>query len=129
MRFVMFTYPDPAFAATWLEIDAAEREAEIERHGEWFKRHRDKIAGGEELAWPPIRVRAVLRGRGLEEPLRQIAINAGEEGSEQGRQSSTSGTAVPSVHRRPSARSIATDTAVDRMARRSSPSRARPCHP
>jgi hypothetical protein len=60
MRFVLFTYPDPEYAATWLDLDAAEREIEIERHREWFGRHRDKIAGGEELAWP-IRARTVRR--------------------------------------------------------------------
>jgi hypothetical protein len=63
MRFVMFTFPDPEYAATWLEIDAAEREIEIDRHREWFARHRDKVAGGEELAWP-IRARTVRRHRG-----------------------------------------------------------------
>ncbi|MDQ2934933.1 MAG: hypothetical protein M3R49_08100 [Chloroflexota bacterium] len=44
MRFVVFTFPDPEYAATWLEIDAAEREAEIELHREWF----DGIVKG----WP-----------------------------------------------------------------------------
>ncbi len=63
MRFVLFTYPDPEYAATWLDLDAAEREVEIERHREWFGRHRDKIAGGEELAWP-IRARTVRRHGG-----------------------------------------------------------------
>jgi len=63
MRFVLFTYPDPEYAATWLDLDAAEREAEIERHREWFARHREKIAGGEELAWP-IRARTVRRHNG-----------------------------------------------------------------
>ncbi len=63
MRFVMFTFPDPEYAATWLEIDAAEREAEVERHREWFGRHRDKVAGGENLAWP-IRARTVRRRGG-----------------------------------------------------------------
>ena len=63
MRFVLFTYPDPEYAATWLDLDAAEREIEIERHREWFGRHRDKIAGGEELAWP-IHARTVRRRAG-----------------------------------------------------------------
>lgn len=63
MRFVLFTYPDPEYAATWLDLDAAEREAEIARHREWFARHRGKIAGGEELAWP-IRARTVRRHKG-----------------------------------------------------------------
>jgi hypothetical protein len=63
MRFVLFTYPDPEYAAIWLELDPAERELEIERHREWFGRHRDKVAGGEELAWP-IRARTVRRHGG-----------------------------------------------------------------
>ncbi len=63
MRFVLFTYPDPEYAATWLEIDPEEREAEIERHRQWFGRHSSKIAGGEELAWP-IRARTVRRRDG-----------------------------------------------------------------
>lgn len=63
MRFVLFTYPDPEYAATWRDLDAEGREVEIERHREWFGRHRDKVAGGEELAWP-IRARTVRRRRG-----------------------------------------------------------------
>lgn len=63
MRFVMITYPDPEYAATWLELDPGQREAEIERHRDWFQRHRERVAGGENLAWP-IRARTVRRRNG-----------------------------------------------------------------
>lgn len=63
MRFILFTYPDPEYAATWLNLAPAEREAETELHREWFRRHSSKIAGGEELAWP-IHARTVRRRNG-----------------------------------------------------------------
>jgi hypothetical protein len=60
MRFVLFTYPDRQYADTWDDLPAAERQAEIDRHIAWFQKHRDRIVGGEELAWPP-RIRTVRR--------------------------------------------------------------------
>ena len=61
-RFVCFTYPDPEYASHWLEMSEAERQAEIGRHNVWFAKHRDRIRGGEELAWPKL-VRTVrVRG-------------------------------------------------------------------
>jgi hypothetical protein len=60
MRFVLFTYPDRHYADTWDDLPAAERQAEIDRHIAWFQEHRERIVGGEELAWPP-RVRTVRR--------------------------------------------------------------------
>jgi hypothetical protein len=61
-RFVLFTYPDPDYASRWLDMTEAERQAEIERHNVWFAKHRERIKGGEELAWPKL-VRTVrVRG-------------------------------------------------------------------
>lgn len=53
-RFVMFTYPDPDYAASWDSLSRAERQAEIDRHSVWFQKHRPHIQGGEELAWPRV---------------------------------------------------------------------------
>jgi hypothetical protein len=61
-RFVLFTYPDPDYASRWLDMTEGERQAEIERHNVWFAKHRERIKGGEELAWPKL-VRTVrVRG-------------------------------------------------------------------
>jgi hypothetical protein len=50
MRFVMFTYVHPDDAAAYEAKPAGEQEAFIERHQDWFRKHREHIAGGEELA-------------------------------------------------------------------------------
>ena len=61
-RFVLFTYPDPDYASRWLDMTEAERQAEIERHNVWFAKYRERIKGGEQLAWPKL-VRTVrVRG-------------------------------------------------------------------
>ena len=63
MRFVLFTYPDPDYAARWTSLSDDERVAEIEEHNAWFRKHGDKIRGGADLAWPKV-VRTVRVRRG-----------------------------------------------------------------
>lgn len=62
MRYVIFNWVDPADAAAWEAWPEAEQVADAERHGEWFAKYRDKIVGGEELAYPPV-VKALRPGR------------------------------------------------------------------
>jgi hypothetical protein len=49
MRYVMFTYVHPDDAAAYEALPAAEQEAFIERHRDWFRRWREHVDGGEEL--------------------------------------------------------------------------------
>jgi hypothetical protein len=62
MRYVMFTYPDADFAATYEQLPPEEIEADIARHMAWFQKHRAHIDGGEELGFP--REARTLRRRG-----------------------------------------------------------------
>jgi hypothetical protein len=52
MRYVMFTWVHPDDASAWEAWKDADKEADVSRHREWFGKHRDKIAGGEELDYP-----------------------------------------------------------------------------
>lgn len=52
MRFVLFTYPDPDYAARYDQLSPEEQQAEVAHHMAWFERHRERIRGGEELGWP-----------------------------------------------------------------------------
>ena len=61
MRFVLFTYPDPDYAARYDALSPEEQQAEVARHMAWFERHRDHVVGGEELSWP--RAARVVRRR------------------------------------------------------------------
>jgi hypothetical protein len=62
MRYVMFTYPDADFAATYEQLPPEEIEADVARHMAWFQKHRAHIDGGEELGFP--REARTLRRRG-----------------------------------------------------------------
>jgi hypothetical protein len=62
MRYVMFTYPDADFAATYEQLPPEEIEADVARHMAWFQKHRAHIDGGEELGLP--RGARTLRRRG-----------------------------------------------------------------
>lgn len=62
MRYVMFSYVDPADAVAWDALSPAERDADTDRYRAWFAKHRERIAGGEELDYPPT-VKALRRGR------------------------------------------------------------------
>ncbi len=63
MRFVLFTYPDPDYAARWDEMSEQERGDSLTRHIAWFERYRDRIQGGADLAWPKV-IRTVRRAAG-----------------------------------------------------------------
>ena len=63
MRFVLFTYPDPDYAARWEEMSERERDESMSEHIAWFKRYRDRVQGGADLAWPKV-IRTVRRRAG-----------------------------------------------------------------
>lgn len=60
MRYVLFTYPDPDYAANWLSFSEEERAASIEDHVAWFAKYGDRIRAGADLAWPKV-VRTIRR--------------------------------------------------------------------
>ena len=64
MKFALFTYPDPDYAAHYDNLPDDVRQAEIDEHNRWFAKHRDRIRGGTELAWP--KVARTVRRRGGE---------------------------------------------------------------
>jgi hypothetical protein len=49
MRYVLMNWVHPDDAAAWEAWSAEEKQADIDRHMAWFGKHRDHIAGGEEL--------------------------------------------------------------------------------
>jgi hypothetical protein len=61
-KFVLFNWVDPADAAVWERWSNVEQEADVERHRAWFRTFGDKLAGGEELAYPPV-VKTLRPGR------------------------------------------------------------------
>ena len=63
MRFVLFTYPDPDYAARWDSMSEEERAGSLTEHIAWFERHGERIRGGADLAWPKV-VRTVRRRAG-----------------------------------------------------------------
>ena len=63
MRFVLFTYPDPDYAARWDSMSDEERASSIEDHNAWFEEYGDRIRGGANLAWPKV-IRTVRRRAG-----------------------------------------------------------------
>jgi hypothetical protein len=50
MRYVLMNWVHPDDAAAWEGWSAEEKQADVDRHIAWFGKHRDHIAGGEELA-------------------------------------------------------------------------------
>jgi hypothetical protein len=62
MRHVMFTFVHPDDAAAYNALSAEEQQADVERHIAWFRRHGERIVGGEELD-EPARVKALRPGR------------------------------------------------------------------
>jgi hypothetical protein len=62
MRHVMFTFVHPDDAAAYERLTPDQQRADVERHLDWFRRHRDRIVGGEELD-EPARVKALRPGR------------------------------------------------------------------
>jgi hypothetical protein len=67
MRYVMFTWVHPDDAMAWEGWSDAEKEADVNRHREWFGKHGGKIAGGEELDYPRVvkTLRAGRQGEGV----------------------------------------------------------------
>ena len=63
MRFVLFTYPDPDYAARWDAMSEEERAASLEGHIAWFDRYRERIRSGADLAWPKV-IRTIRRRAG-----------------------------------------------------------------
>jgi hypothetical protein len=49
MRYVLMNWVHPDDAAAWEEWSAEDKQADIDRHMAWFGKHREHIAGGEEL--------------------------------------------------------------------------------
>ena len=62
MRYVLMNWLAPEDVAAWESWSPEEQRADIERHTEWFRRHREHIVGGEELD-EPARVKTLRRGR------------------------------------------------------------------
>ena len=52
MRYVLFNWLSPEDVAEWASWTPEQQQADIQRHIEWFTRHRDHIVGGEELDDP-----------------------------------------------------------------------------
>jgi hypothetical protein len=62
MRYVMFTYLSPEDVEAWRKWTPEEQQADVERHIAWFGKHRDKVAGGEELG-EAVQVKTLRPGR------------------------------------------------------------------
>lgn len=62
MRHVMLTFVDPDDAAAYYRLSPEEQQADVERHMEWFRKHRAQVKGGEELG-EPVHVKTLRRGR------------------------------------------------------------------
>ena len=62
MRHVMLTFVDPDDAAAYYRLSPEEQGADVERHIAWFRKHGERIVGGEELD-EPARVKALRPGR------------------------------------------------------------------
>jgi hypothetical protein len=62
MRYVLFNWVSPEDVADWESWTPEQQQADVERHVEWFTRHREHIVGGEELSYPPA-VKTLRRGR------------------------------------------------------------------
>lgn len=49
MRYVLMNWVHPDDADAYYALSEEEQQADVQRHIEWFGRHRDHIVGGEEL--------------------------------------------------------------------------------
>ena len=52
MRYVLFNWLSPEDVADWETWTPEQQQADVQRHMEWFAKHRDHIVGGEELDEP-----------------------------------------------------------------------------
>jgi hypothetical protein len=62
MRYVLMNWLSPEDIADWETWTPEQQQADIDRHLEWFRKHRDHIVGGEELD-EPRKVKTLRRGR------------------------------------------------------------------
>jgi len=62
MRYVLFNWLNPDDAQTWEGMSPEQQQEEVERHVEWFARHREHVLGGEELD-EPTTVKTLRPGR------------------------------------------------------------------
>ena len=62
MRYVLFNWVSPEDIADWESWTPEQQQADVERHVEWFTKHRDHIVGAEELADPRM-MKTLRRGR------------------------------------------------------------------
>ena len=62
MRYVLMNWVHPDDVAEYERMSAEEQQADVQRHIEWFARHRDHIVGGEELD-DPRHVKTLRPGR------------------------------------------------------------------
>ncbi len=62
MRYVLMNWLSPEDVADWERWSPEQQAADIERHTEWFRKHREHIVGGEELD-EPAKVKTLRRGR------------------------------------------------------------------
>jgi hypothetical protein len=62
MRYVLMNWLSPEDVAAWEAWTPSEQRADAQRHIEWFRRHRDRIVGGEELD-EPRKIKTLRRGR------------------------------------------------------------------
>jgi hypothetical protein len=62
MRYVLFNWLSPEDLADWETWTPEQQQADVQRHLEWFGKHRDHIVGGEELDEPRT-VKTLRRGR------------------------------------------------------------------
>lgn len=65
MRYVLMNWVSPEDLADWETWTPEQQQADVERHMEWFGKHRDHIVGGEELD-SPAKVKTLRRGRQAE---------------------------------------------------------------
>ena len=62
MRTVLMNWVDPEDAAAYERLSPEEQQADIQRHFEWFRRHREHVVSGEELD-EPRNVKTLRAGR------------------------------------------------------------------
>lgn len=65
MRYVLFNWLSPEDVADWETWTPEQQQADVQRHMEWFAKHREHIVGGEELDAPRT-VKTLRRGRQTE---------------------------------------------------------------
>jgi hypothetical protein len=62
MRYVLMNWLNPDDVAVWEGWSPEEQQADVQRHIEWFRKHREHIVGGEELD-EPAKVKTLRPGR------------------------------------------------------------------